>query len=367
MTGQLGYGSTEAIGDDEAPASAGDVPVGGRAVSVAVGYGHTCAVMDNGRVRCWGLGYNGALGHGNVEQIGDDEPASAGNELSLGAKALQVEAGAYHTCALLETGDVRCWGDGGVGQLGLPSSVVPGDTGDFVVGDDEVPSDVPTVFSGGPVQAIALGDHHTCVLRTDAKVRCWGYGGYGALGYANTDSVTDAAAASDVDVGGEVVQLSAGTDRTCAVLRGGGVRCWGWGHQGALGYGNGQNVGDDETPASAGDVPLGAPALQVATGAYHTCALLQNHAVRCWGQRAMLANHVLEDVGDDETPDKVPDVELGGRAIAISAGVNQTCALLESGAVRCWGWSPGNGYATGDLVGDVETPASLGDVQVLDP
>jgi hypothetical protein len=81
----------------------------------------------------------------------------------------------------------------------------------------------------------------------------------------------------------------------------------------------------------------------------------------------MLANHRSEDVGDDETPETTPDVELGGRTVAISAGVNQTCALLESGGVRCWGWSPGNGYATGELVGDVETPASLGDVQVLDP
>jgi alpha-tubulin suppressor-like RCC1 family protein len=128
---------------------------------------------------------------------------------------------------------------------------------------------------------------HTCALLQSGGVRCWGLGTFGRLGYANTENVGDfetPAEVGDVNLGaGRVVGLSV-EGHTCVVIEGGRVRCWGPGTSGALGYGNTLPIGDDEDPARAGDVDVGAPVLQVATGFSHTCALLTNGAVRCWGR-----------------------------------------------------------------------------------
>ena len=106
------------VGDDETPASVGDVPVGGSVVQVSGGQSHTCAVLDTGNVRCWGEGLFGRLGYGNENRIGDNEtPASVG-DVPVGGSVVQVSAGSVHTCALLETGNVRCWGAAGSGELG---------------------------------------------------------------------------------------------------------------------------------------------------------------------------------------------------------------------------------------------------------
>jgi hypothetical protein len=98
-------------------------------------------------------------------------------------------------------------------------------------------------------------------------VRCWGR--HIALGYANTEDIGDdetPASAGDVDVGGPVIEVAVGGDgggdHTCALLVGGRVRCWGYGNTGNLGYANSQSIGDDESPAAAGDIALGALATQ---------------------------------------------------------------------------------------------------------
>ena len=203
--GRLGYANGFDIGDNEAPASAGDVDVGGTVTQIALGEQHTCALLDTGAVRCWGDGANGRLGYGNTNDIGDNEtPASAG-DIDVGGTVTQIDAGAFHTCALLDTGSVRCWGAGGFGRLGYGNSTT--------IGDDETP-----------------------------------------------------ATAGDVVVGGVVTQIVTGGSHTCALLSGGDVRCWGRATDGALGYANGASIGDDETPASAGDVEVGSVVSLVTLG-----------------------------------------------------------------------------------------------------
>jgi alpha-tubulin suppressor-like RCC1 family protein len=137
-------------------------------------------------------------------------------------------------------------------------------------GDDETPVEAAAagfggdVDVGGPVIQIAAGDIHTCALLATGKVRCWGGNDDGLLGYGHTldlgDDETPAEAAAgvggDVDVGGPAVQLAAGGNHTCALLATGAVRCWGFGFRGQLGYGDQSTIGDDETPASVGDVPI---------------------------------------------------------------------------------------------------------------
>ncbi len=368
--GQLGYGHTDPIGDDESPASAGSVRLGGTAVALTAGYRHTCALMRSGAVRCWGRGSSGQLGRGDVETIGDDEtPASAG-VVPLGGRAMAISAGASHTCAVMRSGRVRCWGDGGSGRLGYGTT----DT----VGDNETPAGVGDVPLGGRATAVAAGDGHTCALLRSGAVRCWGDGAPGQLGYGTTDDVGDdesPAAAGNVPLGGEAIALTAGSYHTCAVLRGGRVRCWGssdgtfgFGGEGRLGYGDTENIGDDETPASAGDVQLGGTAIGVTAGTNHTCALLRSGALRCWGagDTGQLGYGDNLRIGDDEAPATAGAVPLGGTAVAVTAGGFHTCATLRSERVRCWGNGGGGRLGYGDevTVGRSDTPASAGNVPV---
>jgi alpha-tubulin suppressor-like RCC1 family protein len=222
---------------------------------------------------------------------------------------------------------------------------------------------------GGAVTQLAAGGHHTCAVLSTGAVRCWGRGQYGQLGYGNTSNIGDdetPAMAGDVDVGGVVEQLAGGQVHTCALLDTGAVRCWGYGLYGELGYGNTSRIGDNETPASAGDVDVGGTVTQLAAGSMHVCALLDTGAVRCWGNAAAgkLGYGNLRSIGDNETPATAGDVDVGGPVVRLAAGELHTCAVLSTGAVRCWGsgWQGRLGYGNTNNIGDNETPASAGDV-----
>jgi alpha-tubulin suppressor-like RCC1 family protein len=361
--GQLGYGDEQNIGDDETPASAGDVDVGGVVNRIVTGFDYSCAVLDSGQVRCWGYNNQGQLGYGNTKTIGDDEhPASAGG-VALGETAKGLAIGG-HSCALLASGQVRCWGWGAEGQLGYGNTLS--------IGDDEKPLS-ESVDVGGTVVQLAVGESHTCALLTNGRVRCWGWGGDGRLGYGKKNSIGDdetPTSAGDVEVGMPAVQITAGASHTCALLAGGKVRCWGWGGNGQLGYGNKSSIGDDETPASAGDIDVGGAVVQIAAGGSHTCALLFGGKVRCWGtaEDGQLGYGNYEIIGDDETPASAGFVDVAGSVavVQIATGGAHTCALLGSGKIRCWGaglWGR-LGYGNTNSIGNDETPASAGDVPV---
>jgi cysteine-rich repeat protein len=361
--GRLGYGNTSHIGDNEAPASAGNVNVGGSVVQLTAGGSHTCALLDTGAVRCWGRGHYGRLGYGNTSHIGDNEaPASAGN-VNVGGSVVQLAAGGSHTCALLDTGAVRCWGDGTSGQLGYGNT--------STIGDNEVPASAGDINLGGTVVQLVAGVHHTCARLDTGAVRCWGRGHYGRLGYGNTSTIGDnetPSSAGNINIGGIVVQLAAGEYHTCALLDTGAVRCWGYGGWGQLGYGNTSNIGDNEAPASAGNVNVGGTVVQLATGGTHTCALLDTGAVRCWGNGldGRLGYGNTSDIGNDEAPASAGNVNVGGTVVQLAAGYSHTCALLDAGTVRCWGYGGYGqlGYGNTSTIGDNEVPASAGNVNV---
>jgi len=180
MDGGLGYGNARNIGDNEAPASAGDIDVGGSVRQLAVAADHICALLTTGAVRCWGTG---GLGYGNTNTIGYHEPPASAGDLAVGGPVQQIAAGYLHTCALLMTGAVRCWGLGDSGQLGY------GNTN--TIGDDEIPASAGEVDVGGLVQQIAAGQHDTCVVLTTGAVRCWGLNDLGQLGYGTTNDIGD--------------------------------------------------------------------------------------------------------------------------------------------------------------------------------
>ena len=113
---------------------------------------------------------------------------------------------------------------------------------------------------------ISAGVAHSCALMTDGTVRCWGRNAHGQLGLGHTQAIGDdepAIAGGVVDLGGSATQVAAGGEHSCALMVGGAVRCWGLGIDGQLGYANVDDVGDDELPSAAGDVPLGGVAVQI--------------------------------------------------------------------------------------------------------
>jgi len=358
----IGSGNKLTIGDDETPGSIGPVVVGGTVKQISAGWYHSCALLQSGNVRCFGNGAYGMLGYGNTEDIGDDEtPASAG-DVNLGDKVLQVSVGSYHTCAVLENAKLRCWGRNDHFQLGSSSEDI---------GDDEAPAAAAFVDVGGPVKQVAAGYAHSCALLENGRVRCWGTSNAGALGYGNLATVGNdesPAAAGDVEVGGKVTQIVAGMLHTCALLDNGRVRCWGSGSQGELGYGNLNNIGDDETPAAAGDVNVGGKVTQLEAGDFATCALLDTGAVRCWGAgtNGELGHGNLADLGDDETPASAGDIDIGAKATRIDVGTLHVCAILVTGGVRCWGRASTGALGYGNIfdIGDDEAPASAGDVML---
>ena len=382
--GQLGYGNRNTVGDNEPPASVPpvDLGVGSRVTAISAGDFHTCALLEGGTVRCWGFGGNGRLGLGRAASIGDDEPPAFVGPVDLGPgqTAAAIAAGGSHTCALLADGSVRCWGYGGHGQLGYPGAGAAGQPED--IGDDESPGSVGPVDlgPGRKARAITAGDLHTCALLDSGGVLCWGSGTNGQLGYAATSLVGDdetPASVGPVDLGGDrtAVALSAGTAQTCAVLDDGSVRCWGFGGNGRLGYGNRSTVGDDETPGSVGPVDLGAgqTAVAIGVGDGHACALLAGGGVRCWGlaTSGQLGYAGMAAIGDDEAPGAIGPVALGaGRmATAIALGARHTCARLDDGNVRCWGAGASGrlGYCGERNIGDDETPAAAGPVALGPP
>jgi alpha-tubulin suppressor-like RCC1 family protein len=383
FSGRLGYGNTEDIGDGEAPGSVGPVDVGsGRtAMAIAGGDAHTCAILDTGEVRCWGAGDYGRLGYGNEADVGDTEPPGSRGPVDLGEgqSAVAISTGAEHTCAILGTGGVRCWGEADYGRLGY------GNTED--IGDDEDPDSVGPVDlgPGRTAAAVSAGHDVTCAILDTAQVRCWGYGGNGQLGYGNTEAIGDdpgetpgSVGPVDLGSGRTAAVISTGDYHICAILDTGQVRCWGSNTNGQLGYGNTDGIGDDpgETPGSVGPVDLGPgrTAVAISAGASHTCAILDTGQVRCWGYGGdgQLGYGNTEAIGDDpgETPGSVGPVDLGaGRtAVAISAGEDHTCAVLDTGQVRCWGRGLYGqlGYGNTDTIGNDpgETPGGFGPVDL---
>lgn len=242
--GQLGHGDAERVGDDEPLGSGGDVELGEPAIDLTAGAHHACAVLQSGAVRCWGSDTDGQLGHG------PDEVADA--PVSLGAEAVSVVAGLEHTCALLESGSVRCWGSNVDGQLGYGVDVAPSD----------VPAQLGDVPLGGRAVELAAGARHTCARLAGGALRCWGNNDLGQLGLGHTQTIGDDEtpdSIAPVDLGQhEAVALYAGTTAwtTFVVLDYGGLRGWGHNDAGQLGLDHTLTLGDDleEPPGELPDI-----------------------------------------------------------------------------------------------------------------
>jgi alpha-tubulin suppressor-like RCC1 family protein len=404
--GQLGQGDTQSRGDDPGEVGASLTPVdlgaGEQITALAAGWGHTCALLAGGSVKCWGLAWNGELGQGDTESRGDD-PGEMGDDLPAvdlgpGAVVTALAAGLDHTCALLVGGVVKCWGRNNQGQLGQGDTESRGDDpGEMGMGLHAV-----ALGAGRTATALVAGKFHTCALLDDGSVKCWGGSERGQLGQGDTESrgdgpgeMGDALPAVDLGAGRVVLGLSAGYAHTCALLHGGSVLCWGENWDGQLGQGDAEHRGDD--PGEMGDnlytVTLGTDrrATLLRAGGFHTCVLLEGGGLECWGQNldGQLGLADPERRGDDpgEMGDALPLVELTGDAgptcsptlpdptgnvscpeasgedcavTMIAAGDAHSCALRDDGTVKCWGAGSQGQLGLGDAYPRGEEPGEMG-------
>jgi alpha-tubulin suppressor-like RCC1 family protein len=266
------------------------------ATAIAAGGYYTCALTSSGGVKCWGLRY----GARPVDVAG----------LSSGVTA--IAGGSFHSCALTSTGGVKCWGSNFYGQLG-----------DGKKSNGDTPVDVSGLSSG--VAAIGVGGGHSCALTTAGGVKCWGFNRLGELGDGTT---TDRWTPVDVSgLSNGVTAIAVGGYHTCALTGAGGVKCWGEGGE----VGDGTTI-DRLTPVDVAALRSGVAA--ITAGSHHSCALTTAGGVKCWGANG---GGQLGDGpgGSRSTPVDVSGLNSG--AVAISAGELHSCALMNTGGVKCWG------------------------------
>ncbi|KAA0156172.1 hypothetical protein FNF31_05942 [Cafeteria roenbergensis] len=272
--GRLGSGSISNVGNKATtlPSAQGGVGLGGEAVAVAAGDSHTVVVMADGKVFAFGKG-GGQLGYGSTDDIGDTTdtlPLTVG-PVSLGGNAVAVAAGAAHSLVLLDNGNVLAFGDGASGRLGYGDALTVGDT------SQTLPSMQGPVSLGGNAVAVAAGEEHSVVLLEDGTIRAFGNGGSGRLGYGDTSNVGDTSGTvpseqGAVSLGGNALAVAAGKEHSLVILEDGTVLAFGNGIHGRLGYGDTSNVGDTSQtlPSMQGPVSLGGKAVAVAAGEEHS-------------------------------------------------------------------------------------------------
>ena len=304
---------------------------------VAAGARHSCAIRA-GAVACFGDNRYGQLGTrepGNRGGTGDTPPIPV--DLA-GRTAAALATGARHTCALVSDNDAAatiCWGDNSRGQLGVPGGGTRGaqPTDRF---------DAVGLPAGQAAVALAAGVAHTCARLDDGRVVCWGDSSFGQLGI-DTRALGAAPAGTaaptflPVLLDGPATAVAAGAYHTCAIVAGA-VRCWGWNDYGQLG--DERQRGGDVSPGVTVAVPLPAAATAIAAGAFHTCARLETGAVVCWGLDDAGQLGILRPPLSKFMPPGPPvDLGAGRTALEIAAGTSHTCALLDDFSVKCWGFN----------------------------
>lgn len=306
------------------------------ATTITAGAEHTCAVAEAGEVLCWGSDDRGQ--RGPADPVTDPDAGPFTGFSTPVPNGAEVAAGGSHTCALTVDADVLCWGSDDAGQVsGEPSA------------ESREPRPIGIRAFGVPT-SIAAGDAHTCAV-VDSQVACWGANDYG-----QRDPRPDAAATgiSLVAATDGAVEVVAGARHTCARFDDGHVACWGELLDDA---GSWTRVAEP-TPVAGIET-----ATELAAAGAQTCARLQDGRVGCWG------GNDSGQLGDGTTTSRavpvfVPGATLyfhvatGGRIADDSTRVGHTCVLDKDFYVWCWGEN-GRGELGAGEGPDRATPARV--------
>jgi len=347
-------------------------------IALAVGAGHTCVFYSDRSIRCTGQNNQGEVGNGGWTNV--YEPALVSGTVNPATLLTGME----HTCTLVADGRLQCWGSNYTGQLGdgtfggfavAPQFVqnvtnaikaVPGgwftcamlpdhtaqcwgrnQDGQLGNGDATTDTSLPgPVLNLGPVADLVAGGYHTCALMGDGTAKCWGRNGRGQVGDGTVDTpITQPHTVSGLTT---AAALSLGTYHTCALLQNGSVQCWGqsdWGQIGAPGQ------AFSATPVTVAGI---GSAVGLATGFMNTCAALADGTVWCWG------HNDFGQLGDGTTTSTATPVQVQGirNPRALGLGVGHTCALMPDTSVQCWGEGDAGQFGTGTNTNSL-TPVTM--------
>ena len=338
-----------------------------------VGNNNACAITDTGGLKCWGtanaadtngaeLGYGDTFNRGTgAGQMGDCLPDI---NLGIGRTAIAVQApesGQYdYTCAILDNGKVKCFGLNTSGKLGTANSTMYGHTPESM-GENLPYAELGTARTA---RQIEVGEYDTCAILDNRLVKCWGANSSGALGIGSQTTIGDGA-----EIGDTLAYTNLGTNRTasdiggglkffCASLDNGQVKCWGEGAYGKLGYGDTINLGDgagemgDSLPAV--NLGVNRTASEVEAGDHFACALLDTGAVKCWGYNSVgqlgQGDVLTRGNASNQMGDSLPNINIGtnrtARRIYAGSQFNSygiACAVLDDQSIRCWGSNTSSG------------------------
>jgi alpha-tubulin suppressor-like RCC1 family protein len=369
--GQLGIGSSTTKGDNAGEMGASlpavDLGAGRTATMITAGWFFTCARLDNGDVKCWGDNSSGQLGQGDTANRGDapgEMAALAPINFGNGAVISSLSAGAYHVCAT-GLGSLYCWGENSSGQLGLNDSNDRGDQ------PGEVATAKPPL--GATVQLVASGRDHTCVS-IGLQVKCWGDNTSGQLGKATVGSdIGDQAGEISVALPGmsmfdpaeTITALTAMDEGTCAmgVSK---VMCWGDNFRGQLGRDSTTDLGGPTfTPNTINPWLVAGTPTAIAGGGSHICAAMTTREVRCLGsntQGQLGLGHQLDqgDQAGESAALSVVPLRTQTTASALAVGSAHGCAVLTGGTLKCWGASGSGQLGYGDTQTRGDGPGEMG-------
>jgi len=356
--------------------------------AIGAAYNYTCVVMDNNEMKCWGRGGMGYLGNGNSD--GSFIPV---NVLMDGRDAIETSPDGHHTCMLLSNGSLSCWGEDSSGQLGHGHSggwwdepheyvslgnnaavtVVTGlhhtcaiaddtnlwcwgrnDNGQVGNGDEsganvDSPMQINLPAGRSPV-SINAGADATCIVLDNGSGMCWGLNMDGHLGDGTYNNRNTPTSISVLPENRSLIAMDVGFKHTCGILDDGSVSCWGNNTHGQ--FGDGTN--NQSTFPRAASLPSGRTAISIDAGSHHTCAILDDSSAYCWGRND------YGQLGDGTTNNSTVPVRVSmppGLGVAeITTGNYHSCAIANNASVYCWGAHGEGGLGLGEGV-DSDVPA----------
>jgi alpha-tubulin suppressor-like RCC1 family protein len=359
--GQLGIGSNRNIGDNEPVSDDSNVPLTGAAIDIGVGFMHACALLEDRTVHCWGSNDAGQLGIDSRDSVGITLEGLPPRAALLGGQAVvSLAVGYNHNCALMQDRSVRCWGSSRFGQLGRaddqPVGVSPG----------SMPPRATWFATDGVVQLVSDGTNQTCVMRENQRVYCWGLNTYGELGAWTTDPVSlTTPARSMPSVAAVNFSVSKILSPQCVMrVDDNATFCWGQSRFGQLGQGNTEAIGDQ--PGEYAVQPqFSFTPVTITNRTTVLCAIDGTGRVQCFGGISMHGIGYGTTALRGNLPEHLPgvDLDLGGPARSVSIGGQFLCALMVDNTIRCWGsdrdGTLGNGLpitSIGDAPGEMPPP-----------
>ncbi|MEE3277441.1 MAG: hypothetical protein VX216_02815, partial [Candidatus Thermoplasmatota archaeon] len=259
----------------------------GTPIEISAGFHHTCSIMDDFSLSCWGDNAWGQVGNNASGEFPLDSSEDVGYPTHIplppGRTAVAVSLGGYNSCAILDNGSGMCWGLNDVGQVG-----------DGTYDNRSAPTLVTAIPANRTLAAIAVSTQSTCGILDDGSVRCWGNNSWGQFGDGTSGGISTSGSYTSLPAGRTAISLDVGRRHGCAILDDNSAWCWGANHDGQLG--DNTTTSSDVPVAVAGNHSFSA----ISAGYHHTCGITTNGSVHCWGYHSGGRLGLGIDVDSDE-------------------------------------------------------------------